>query len=102
MNTDAMRADALGGRRVYEPFDPLRPQHAAPGALVVYPKPAPGQFGHVGIVSEVDPATGLPLRVIHCSAENFFRTGHAVAETGPEEFFDQPKTVVIWCRRVPR
>lgn len=102
LNTDAMRADALGGQKVYEPFDPLLPQRAAPGALIVYPKPGPDQFGHVGIVTAVDPVTGLPLTVIHCSAENFFRTGHAIAETGPEEFFEQPKTMIIWCRRVRR
>lgn len=59
-----------------------------PGCLVVYPgayvKGRRTRIGHVGLVSSV-PAEWGPsyagLRVIHCSAGNQRRLGHAVAET---------------------
>lgn len=101
MNTDAMHADAGAANGVFELFDRANPRRAAPGALLVYPKPPDESFGHVGIVTKVTPA-GLPERVVHCSADNFLTQGHAIAATGPEEFFRQPKALVIWCRRVPR
>lgn len=103
MNTDAMHADASGVGRVFERLDRDDPLRARLGALLVYPRPADGseRFGHVGIVTGVD-ERGHATRVVHCSATNFLGTRNAIAEMGPEPFFDQPATMAVWCVHVER
>jgi len=101
ISTDAIHADALGARRLFRPAE-----HAAPGALIVYPKPrsqgADGPPGHVGIVTAVA-ADGRVSRVLHCAPGNYLRPPadgqprNAIAETGPELFdADTHSLLVSW------
>jgi hypothetical protein len=91
-------SDARGAQRLFRRVDDAaRPLRTTIGTVLVYPKP-PGdgeRYGHIGLVTESDGA-GTPTRVIHCSAENFRQSyaalgdatrANAIAETGPEEFF---------------
>jgi hypothetical protein len=93
INTDSMYYD--GFKRMSGYFELL--QHARPGALILYPgEPKRKLVGHVGIVSAV--ADNKATEVIHCSSGNFRRGGDAIAETGPEVFYKQPKTVhLMFC-----
>lgn len=101
ISTDTLYADALGARRLFRPVE-----RAAPGALLVYPKPtgpgADGLPGHVGIVTEVG-ADGRATRVLHCAPTNYMQAPaaglphNAIAETGPELFDADTRTrVVVW------
>jgi hypothetical protein len=74
-----------------------------PGDLIVYPGDRtvfPVHVGHVGIVSETRPipmisSAGEVVKVIHCSAGNYHRTGDAVQETDPAVFLANPKTLTV-------
>ncbi len=108
--TESIYADALrpGGAFTRVDSDAARLACRA-GAMLVYPPPGDGRPGHIGIVSEVDPA-GLPRRVLHCSSLNFLVAPEgggdrsAIAETGPRVFEEQlaaPRpTIAVWFREV--
>jgi hypothetical protein len=99
INTDAMHADALGRRRLFQPLD-----RAVPGALLVHPRPGGDSEapGHVGIVTEVD-ATGRATRMLHCAPENYLRPPVggaprcAIVETDTAYFDAHPTTrLIVW------
>jgi cell wall-associated NlpC family hydrolase len=116
INTDWIWADAHGAQRLFRRVDDdARPLRCRLGAVLVYPKtPASGErYGHVGIVSAVGD-DGMPLQVVHCSADNFSKSfeelgdalrANAIAQTGPEQFFahlDYPRqrTIAAVCTRL--
>jgi hypothetical protein len=111
INTDRMVGDARGQRRLFRPAE-----RAAPGMMLVYPKPPAkaravppgggddGPPGHVGIITAVS-ADGRPTRVLHCSPTNYLLPPpaglphNAIAETGPEPFYDiDPRSLVVAWR----
>lgn len=105
LNTDAIWRDAQ--RTTPQLFrrddSDAAPRRTRPGALLVYPAPAEGEVGHVGVVTQVD-AAGQPTRVLHCAPENFLAppvagVRNAIAETGPGLFAD-PHTIAVWCLRL--
>lgn len=101
IGTDAVYADAMGEQRLFKPV-----AQAAPGALVVFPKPQgqgpQGPPGHIGIVTAVA-ADGSVTRVLHCAPDNFLLPPadglprNAIAQTGPEHFVADRRTrYVAW------
>lgn len=102
IGTDAIVADALGARLLFEPA-----AQAAPGVLIVHPKPraagADGPPGHIGIVTAVASDDGRPRasRVLHCAPENFLlpaaagRVRSAIVETGPAHFDADPRSMLV-------
>lgn len=95
MNTDGVFADTLNPTGFFEKCSPR------PGALIVFPARWSAQsvapagkknpsIGHVGIVSRVD-----PIRIIHCSAGNYRRTGDAIRET-TDAVFKVPVVDFAW------
>lgn len=95
INTDAIWADAKGPQRLFEHIVPARP-----GALVVYPKPADENFGHIGIVIEAD-AQGRATLIAHCSAENFLEAPHDAIQINATKAFEQHEaSIYVWCRSV--
>jgi hypothetical protein len=102
ISTDLICADAVGARHLFRPAE-----RAAPGTLLVYPKPrghgTDGPPGHVGIVTAATP-DGRPARVLHCAPGNLLRpppAGHprnAIAETDTAPFLevDPAPRLVAW------
>jgi cell wall-associated NlpC family hydrolase len=87
INTDAIVHDAVSAVGFFSRIDEPRP-----GALYVYPSPAPKRSGHVGIISKV----GSKPMVIHCSSGNFKAKKDAIQETDPKVFLSNPKTIIAW------
>jgi len=54
------------------------------GCIAVYGRRKEGQFGHVGIVSEVE--NGIMKKVIHCSKGNDNPVGNSIQETSAKVF----------------
>lgn len=54
------------------------------GCIVVYGRRKAGQYGHVGIVSEVE--NGIMKKVIHCSKGNDDPEGNSIQETSSKVF----------------
>jgi hypothetical protein len=95
IHTDSIHADALGSGQLFQARE-----HAAPGCIVVYPKPPDKAFGHIGIVTAADVA-GKATRVVHCGAENFKTAPFdAIKNNAPTAFELQPGSVYAWCRDV--
>lgn len=90
LNTETIVRCALDPACAY--FDRLDEPRV--GALIVYPWRG-RRPGHVGIVSAVS-----PVRVIHCSAGNYRKTGSAVAETDAALFFGRPNWIYAWAKWV--
>jgi hypothetical protein len=102
IGTDAVHADALAARRLFRPAE-----RAAPGAMLVYPKPrgqgADGPPGHIGIVTAVA-SDGKVSRVLHCAPDNYLLPPsaglprNAIAETGTELFDADPRCLLVAWR----
>ena len=80
-----------GGDVGNELFDPVLPQQAMAGDLLVYPDRGSRQ-GHIGVISEV--SDGKPVKVIHCSKGNG-RNGNAIQETDTSAFDKQSKSRIM-------
>ena len=65
------------------------------GCAIVFPKREGMKYGHVGIVSQLN-----PLLVIHCSHGNW-ADGDAILETGPD-VFRRFSAIFAWCEVVKK
>jgi cell wall-associated NlpC family hydrolase len=102
LNTTAMWDDASdpAKRRFLVPAD-----GPSEGAMLVYPKSAPDDFGHVGIL--VRDAQG-GFEVIHCDAHNYLlppapgAARNSIAQTGTAKFDANPRTLVVRWKALVR
>lgn len=96
-NTDAIVRDAKS------PFGFVSQIEAAePGALIVFPRASAGQYGHIGIVSEIGEKPE-DMRVIHCSGGNFrSQAQDAIQETDARVFLARKDCIFAWCAFVEK
>lgn len=83
LNTDALVRDGLAPGGLFD-----KVTEALPGDLIVYGAGNGHNYGHVGVITEVD--AGKPTRVVHCSSSN----NPAILETGPDLFLSRGAIVV--------
>jgi cell wall-associated NlpC family hydrolase len=83
LNTDALVRDGKTEGGLFDQVD-----QAKPGDLIVYPSGNGRDYGHVGVITEVE--SGKPKKVVHCSSGQT----PAIQETGPELFLQRGAIVV--------
>lgn len=112
-NTDWIHHDALHAHGRFKSVSTEADFRSRPGDLLVYAHHGSTNYGHVGLITEVDAAAGAEgpaLKVIHCSAGNMQlppRPGEiypsGIAETGVEVFrahhdLSHPEWSTLVCR----
>ncbi|WP_150287186.1 CHAP domain-containing protein [Rhabdaerophilum calidifontis] len=68
-----------------------------PGSFLVYPDQN-GHDGHIGLVSEVKPGSGIDgvAKVIHCSLGGWNQHGDAIRETDAAIWRARPDSLIGW------